>query len=125
MEEPQRKDFETIQQWMQARQKWMIEKNKALLENMEQDKPEVKKRAKGCDIVYGEPADENDILLKFKRENYKNHECIYLSTFLKQYVNDICNIYITWEKNDQEKNISDVGYNSKPVYTHKKSQVFF
>jgi hypothetical protein len=117
MEEPQRKDFETIQQWMQARQKWMMEKNKALLENIESDKPEVKKRAKGCDIVYGEPADENDILLKFKRENYKNHECIYLSTFLKQYVNDICNIYITWEKNDQEKNISDVGYNSKPVYT--------
>jgi predicted metal-dependent hydrolase len=52
MEEPQRKDFETIQQWMQARQKWMIEKNKALLENIEQDKPEVKKRTKGCDIVY-------------------------------------------------------------------------
>jgi DNA-directed RNA polymerase subunit F len=120
MEEPQRKDFETIQQWMQARQKWMIEKNKALLENIEQDKPEVKKRTKGCDIVYGEPTDENDILLKFKRENYKNHECIYLSTFMKQYVNNICNIYITWEKNDPNKDISDVGYNSKPVYSQQE-----
>ena len=117
MEEPQRKDFETIQQWMQARQKWMIEKNKALLENMEQDKPEEKKRKVGCDIVYGDPQDENDILLKFKRENYKNKECIYLSTLMKKYINNVCNVYITWEKNDPNKEIDDIGHNSKPVYT--------
>ena len=114
MEEPNRNNFENLQEWMKARQKWLIEKNKKLLESI--DAPKVNKRIqKGCDIIYGEPEDEKDILLKFRRKNYQNMECIYLSSFKKQYVNNICNIYILWKRKNLMNEIDDQGHNSAPI----------
>ena len=50
----------------------------------------------GCDLIYGDKKDDTDLLLKFKKPGFVQAECIYANTFIDQFVNNSCNMFIKW-----------------------------
>ncbi len=92
--------------FIKAMQEYNTEKNAKMKVVHQPEYPE------NCEMFYGTKNDNTDILLKFKRQNYNNIECIYLSTLMDKFINNPCSMYIQWVSNGETQ--TDDGKGFKP-----------
>ena len=97
--------------YTKALQEYNREKNKNITNDVSDQKlPE------GCSYLYDED-DLKDTVLRFTKNNTTSTECIHLSTFMNEYVNNLCNIYVTWTRNADDNDFPDAdGHTFSPKF---------